>query len=106
MATSFRQGRFPHQRKATQGNEAGKCFMLSENVPVESGPWRNLETLCLMVCREVLLGHEVSVNARNLQMLYDFIARSDVVKDMSLLIGYKSTAQVAAKILHLEGSRM
>ena len=80
--------------------------MLTENVPVESGPWRNLETLCLMVCREVLLGHEVSVNARKLQLPYSFIARSDIVKDMSSLIGYKSTVQVAVKILHLKGNLM
>lgn len=47
-----------------------------------------------------------SVNAKNLQMLYNFVAQSDSVKDMSLLMGYKSTAQVAAKIAHLEANLM
>ena len=80
--------------------------MSAENVPVESGPWRNQEMLCLMVCREVLFGHGVYVNARNLQMLFNFVAQSDSVTDMSLLIDYKSTAQVAAKITHLEANLM
>lgn len=41
-----------------------------------------------------------------LQMLYNFVAQSDSVKDMSLLIDYKSIAQVAAKIAHLEANLM
>lgn len=88
----------PYKRKT------GRSFMSAENVQVESGPWRNLEMLCLMVCREVLFGHGVCVNARNLQMLFNFVAQSDSVKDMSLLIDYKSIAQVAAKIAHLEAN--
>ena len=56
--------------------------------------------------REVLFRHGVYVNTRNLQILFNFVAQSDSVKDMSLLIDYKSTAQVAAKIAHLEANSM
>ena len=90
----------PYKRKT------GSTFMSAENVPVKSGPWRSLEMLCLMVCREVLFRHGVCVNTRNLQILFIFVAQSDSVKDMPLLIDYKSTAQVAAKIAHLEANSM
>ena len=79
--------------------------MLTENVPVKSEPWRNLETLCLMVCRD-MLGHEVSVNARNLQMLH-IILLPNLILLRICLYRYKSTApQVAAKILHIECNLM
>ena len=70
----------PYKRKT------GKTFMSAENVPVESGPWRNLEMLCLMVCREVLFGHGVYVKARNLQMLFNFVAQSDTVLKICLYL--------------------
>ena len=62
---------------------------------MESGPWRNIETLCLMVCRDVLLSQGLSINSKNLHDLYDFVA----VMDMSLNI----LRQIAAKIAHLRG---
>ena len=62
---------------------------------LESGPWRNIETLCLMVCRDVLLSQGLSINSKNLHDLYDFVA----VMDMSLNI----LRQIAAKIAHLRG---
>ena len=62
---------------------------------MESEPWRNIETLCLMVCRDVLLSQGLSINSKNLHDLYDFVA----VMDMSLNI----LRQIAAKIAHLRG---
>ena len=59
-----------------------------------------------MVFWEELFGHGIYVNATNLQMMFNFVAQSDSVKDMSLLIDYKATAQVAAKIAHLEANIM
>ena len=70
---------------------------------MESEPWRNIETLCLMVCRDVLLSQGLSINSKNLRDLYDFVAKSPAVMEMSLNIAAKSTAQIAAKIAHLRG---
>ena len=74
-------------------------FMISQNAEVDYGPWRNIETLCLMVCRDVLLSQ--GINSKNLHDLYDFVAKSPAVVDMSLNIAAKSTAQIAAKVAHL-----
>ena len=50
--------------------------MISQNAEVDCGPWRNIETLCLMVCRDVLLSQGLSINSKNLRDLYDFVAVS------------------------------
>ena len=66
-----------------------------QDAEVDCGPWRNIETLCLTVCRDVLLSQGLSINSKNLHDLYDFVA----VMDMSLNI----LRQIAAKIAHLRG---
>ena len=73
----------PYKRKK------GSLFMISQNAEVDYGPWRNIETLCLMVCRDVLLSQRISINSKNLHDLYDFV--SPAVVDMSLNIAAKST---------------
>ncbi|CAH3166876.1 unnamed protein product [Pocillopora meandrina] len=85
----------PYKRKK------GSKFMISQNAEVDCGPWRNIETLCLMVCRDVMLSQGLSINSKNLRDLYDFVAKSPAVMEMSLNIAAKSTAQIAAKIAHL-----
>ena len=77
--------------------------MIGQNAEVDHGPWRNIETLCLMVCRDVLLSQGVSINSKYLHDLYDFVVKSPAVMEMSLNIAAKSTAQIAAKIAHLRG---
>ena len=79
--------------------EKGSLLMIGQNAEVDYGPWRNIETPCLMVCRDVLLSQGISINSNNLHDLYDFV--SPAVGDMSLNIAAKSTAQIAAKIAHL-----
>ena len=75
--------------------------MESEKAPVDLGPWRVLETLCLIVCRDVLVINTIATNSTNLKVLYNYVAQSESVKAMSLAMAAKSTAQVAAKIKHL-----
>ena len=79
----------------------GKEFMEDQKASISSGTWRNLETFCLIVCREVLLSHSISENPGNLKVLYNFVAQSDSVKAMLLPISVKSTSQIAAKIAYL-----
>ncbi|CAH3024692.1 unnamed protein product [Porites evermanni] len=85
----------PYKRKK------GKEFMEDHKASISSGTWRNLETFCLIVCREVLLSHSISENPGNLKLLYNFVAQSDSVKAMLLPISVKSTSQIAAKIAYL-----
>lgn len=73
-------------------------FMESENASVTSGAWSILETLCLVVCKELLILSALTVNSSNLSTLYNFVAESDKVKELSFIIARKTTAQVAAKI--------
>ena len=75
--------------------------MESTDVSISSGNWRDLEIYCLIVCREVLLAHDISVEPSNLKSLYNFVAQCDRVKAMSLAITIKSQAQITAKITHL-----
>ena len=75
--------------------------MESEKAPVDLGPWRVLETLCLIVCRDVLVINTIATNSTNLKVLYNYVAQSESVKAMSLAMAAKSTAQVAAKMKHL-----
>lgn len=79
----------------------GSEFTASQNDPVTSGPWRLLETLCLVVCKELLVINELPRSSLNFSNLYNVIAESDKVKELSLTIARKTTAQVAAKIAHL-----
>lgn len=72
-----------------------------ENASVDLGPWRVLETLCLIVCRDVLVSNTIDTNSTNLKVLYNYVAESESVKTMSLPMAAKSTAQVAAKMKHL-----
>lgn len=72
--------------------------MESEHASVTSGPWSLLETLCLVVCKELLVLNALTVNSSNLSSLYNFVAVSDKVNELSLIIARKTTAQVAAKI--------
>ena len=85
----------PYKRKG------GKEFMESRNVSITSGTWKSQETYCLIVCREVLLSHDISVEPSNLKLLYNFVAQSNIVNAMSLTITIKSQAQITAKIAHL-----
>ena len=82
----------PYKRKK------GKEFMEDQKASISSGTWRNLETFCLIVCREVLLSHSISENPGNFKLLYNFVAQSDRVKAMLLPISVKSTSQIVAKI--------
>ena len=75
--------------------------MESEKAPVDLGPWRVLETLCLIVCRDVLVINTIATTSTNLKVLYNYVAQSKSVKAMSLAMAAKSTAQVAAKMKHL-----
>ena len=75
--------------------------MTSQNVPVTQGPWRLMETLCLIVCKELLVFNELPINSLNVATLYNFVAESDEIEELSLIIARKSTTQVAAKIKHL-----
>ena len=85
----------PYKRKR------GQEFMESEKVSVDFGPWRILETLCLIVCRDALINNSIDTTSTNLKVLYNYVAQSESVKVMSLAMAAKSTAQVAAKMKHL-----
>lgn len=72
-----------------------------QGATIKSGPWGILDTLCLMVCEEVLLSNHLPVNSVTLAQLYNFVAESHRLSDTSLGIATKSTAQIAAKLVHL-----
>ena len=75
--------------------------MTSNNAPINPGPWTTLETLCLIVCKELLLSSHIAASTSNLSALYKFVADSPNVKTISLNIGMKSSAQIAAKVANL-----
>ena len=56
--------------KRKQGQE----FMESEKAPVDLGPWRVLETLCLIVCRDVLVINTIATTSTNLKDLNNYVA--------------------------------
>lgn len=68
----------PYKRKK------GSKFMKGQNAEVDCGPWRNIETLCLMLCRNVLQSQELSLNSQTLHAVYDFVAKSPAIMDRSL----------------------
>lgn len=86
---------------STYKRTKGVQFMRNESAPVTSGPWSVLETLCLVVCKEVLLINGLPTNSSNFTLLYNLVAESNEVKELSLTVAVKSTAQVAAKMAHL-----
>lgn len=70
--------------------------MIGQNAEVDCGPWRNIQMLCLMVYQDVLLSQGLSSNSKNLHDLYNFVAKSPAIMDMSLRIVAKFTAQIVA----------
>lgn len=79
----------------------GADFMELQGATIKSGPWKILDTLCLMVCQEVLLCNHLPVSSVTLAQLYNFVAESHRLSETSLGIATKSTAQTAAKLVHL-----
>ena len=63
--------------------------MESEKAPVDLGPWRVLEMLCLIVCRDVLVINTIATTSNNLKVLYNYVAQSKGVKAMSFGNGCK-----------------
>lgn len=60
-----------------------------------------METLCLIVCKERLVFNELPINSLNVATLYNVVAESNKLEELSLIIARKSAAQVAAQIKHL-----
>ena len=77
--------------------------MIGQNTEVDCGPWRNINTFCLMVCWDVLLSQGLSRNSKKVHDLYDFVVKSPTVMGMSLNIVAKFIAQIEAKIAHPRG---
>ena len=75
--------------------------MIQESAEVKEGPWRQLETLVLIACREVLESRSLPITSVNCAMLYRFVAGSQNVNEMQLPISTKSSARVAAKVADL-----
>ena len=94
VSANLNKGKKSRRDKRKPGIE----FMESENASVTSGPWSLLETLCLVVCKELPILNALTVNSSNLSTLYNFVAESDKVKELSFIIARKTTAQAAAKI--------
>lgn len=63
--------------------------------PRDHGDWWKR---CLIVCEELLVFNELPINSLNVATLYNFVAVSDKLEELS---ARKSTAQVSAKIKHL-----
>ena len=99
--TTNQQRKRKRETISTYKRTKGVQFMRNECAPVTSGPWSVLETLCLVVCKEVLLINGLPTNSSNFTLLYNLVAESNEVKELSLTVAVKSTAQVAAKMTHL-----
>ena len=67
VSASVNKGR-KHRRETVSSykRKPGIEFMESENALVTSGPWSLLETLCLVVCKELLILNALTVNSSNL----------------------------------------
>ena len=76
--------------------------MKGQGAEVDGGPWRNIGTIRLIVCRDVLQSQGLSLNSKTLHDFYDFVAVSYYYGRVSN-IAAKSTAHRAAKIAHLRG---
>ena len=93
VSTALGTGR--KRRRETVSSYKRKCgteFLTCQNVPVTQGPWRLMETLCLIVCKELLAFNELPINSLNVATLYNFVAESDKLEELSLIIARKSTA--------------
>ena len=60
----------------------GQEFMESEKAPVDLGPWRVLETLCLIVCRDVLVINTIVTTSTNLKVLSHLAAKNFILHQM------------------------
>ena len=98
VSTALGTGRKRRETVSSYKRKCGTEFLTSQNVSVAQGPWRLMETLCLIVCKELLVFNELPFNSLNVATLYNFVAESDKLEELS---ARKSTTQVAVKIKHL-----
>lgn len=78
-------------------------FLVTSGMEPNQGPWKETETICLMVCKEVLNGcYNVEDSFANIAALYRHVAMSNAAIGIRLLIGAKNNAQIAAKLSFLE----
>lgn len=87
----------PYKRKK------GTQFMKEQNVKEKKGPWKLIETLLLIICRDLLKLNNIVINSVTLHALYDFVYNTNLSKNINLPIAAKSTTQIAAKIQSLNG---
>jgi len=86
----------PYKRKKSEQ------FIKDEGADIKTGPWKEMETLCLVVCKQLLHTNHNSANKVSLQNMYNFVVKCNAIKNVCLpFSNEKSTGQVAAKILHL-----
>lgn len=55
-----------------------------QRATIKSESWRVFETFCLLVCQEVILSNYLPVNSATLVQLYNYVAESHTLGEMSL----------------------
>ncbi|XP_078346062.1 uncharacterized protein LOC144631498 isoform X2 [Oculina patagonica] len=87
----------PYKRKG------GSVFLSSQGFDVSVGPWKDLETLLLLVVYELLEISNLHENSQSIVTMYNFVADSSLVIQMKLDIATKRSAQIIGKLLHVKG---
>ena len=67
-------------------------FLTDYGATVKAGQWTELETFCLMVCKELLCSHGVPITSTNLKEMYNFVVKCNNTKNISMMINEKSTS--------------
>ena len=87
----------PYKRKG------GSNYLTSQGFDISVGPWKDFETLLLLVVYELLEISNLHDKSQSIVTLYNFVAGSSQVIQMNLDIATKRSAQIIGKLLHVKG---
>ena len=97
----------PKKRKRsnpdTYKRKGGSNYLTSQGFNISVGPWKDLETLLLLVVYELLEISNLHDKSQSIVTLYNFVAGSNQVVQMNLDIATKRSAQIVGKLLHVKG---
>ena len=97
----------PKKRKRSNPDpckrKGGSNYLTSQGFDISVGPWKDFETLLLLIVYELLEISNLHEKSQSIVTLYNFVAGSSQVIQMNLDIATKRSAQIVGKLLQVKG---
>lgn len=101
---------FPEEKEKQERNRSvhttykrskGVDFLANKGFQISCGPWTAFESIMLCVVVEVIGLTDIDCSAKTVADVYNFVAMSQIVREMRLPCGFKSFLKVTGKLKHM-----